>query len=100
MESVRPQRKAGRVAISGRACHMHYVVMPEVAEGWGESIVVDRSVHPPIVSKLEYEMLGWPHDDLLESFPVYVVTERLAIALEGSGMTGFSFDEVLITTSE
>jgi hypothetical protein len=79
---------------------MYYIVEPEVAGGWGEATVADRSVNPPLVSKLEYEFHGWLGDDLLRTTPCYIVTERLAIALERSGMTGFSFDDVLITRSE
>ena len=53
---------------------MQYVyIEPEVAGGLGDHTVMDRSVHPPIVSKLHYQMEGWLGDALLESFPVFIV---------------------------
>ncbi|GIG21270.1 hypothetical protein Cch01nite_19940 [Cellulomonas chitinilytica] len=77
-----------------------YVLEPEVAGGWGDGTVVDREFHPPIVSRLVYEFDGWLGDDLVTTFPVYIVTDRLRRALESSGLTGFSFDSVTVTRSE
>jgi hypothetical protein len=79
---------------------MYFEVEPEVAGHLGKSSVVDRSIYPPTVSKLEYQLDDWLGGDLLTSFPVYIVTERLALALEGVKPTGFSLDLVAITTSE
>ncbi|MCU0864038.1 MAG: hypothetical protein MUC36_09615 [Planctomycetes bacterium] len=72
---------------------------PEVAGELGDGSVLDTSVHPPIVSKLEYILSGWLGDDLLESFPCYVVTERLAKELQASACTGYRLDDVEVVTS-
>jgi hypothetical protein len=50
---------------------------PEVAGGLGQRTVMDTTVHPPLVSVLEYEFDGWLGDDLLESFPCFIISERL-----------------------
>ncbi len=60
---------------------------------------MDRSVHPPIVSKLHYEFDGWPDDALLTSFPCFIVTETAKKKLQSVGPTGIRFDEVEVTTS-
>ena len=33
----------------------YFYIQPEVAGGLGKNTVMDRSVHPPIVSRLHYE---------------------------------------------
>ncbi len=77
------------------------VIRPEVAGGWGEHTVVhDRSVHPPILSKLHYEFDGWLGDVLLTSFPVFIIAESAKKKLEAIGATGVKFDEVEVSTSE
>lgn len=72
---------------------------PEVAGELGANTQMDVSVHPPRVSHLHYRFEGWLGDDLLESFPCYLVTERLADALRRSNLTGWSLLPVEITTS-
>jgi hypothetical protein len=51
----------------------YWVLKPEVAGGLGESTVIDRHTHPPIVHRLHYEVQTWLGD------------------------TGCSFDTVLVT---
>ena len=75
------------------------ILEPEVAGGWGDETVADTAVHPPIVSRLHYEFEGWLGDELLASFPCFIVSERVAAALEASRLTGFALDEVTISTS-
>jgi hypothetical protein len=79
---------------------MFYVLEPEVAGGLGESSQIDTTTHPPTVTQLEYEFEGWLGDDLLETFPCFIVTERLRDALQQAHVTGASFDDVTVTTSE
>jgi hypothetical protein len=78
----------------------YFVLEPEIAGGWGERTVADTSVFPPEVSSLHYRFDGWLGDELLEAFPCFVVTERLATRLRRSGFTGFRLQAVEITTSE
>lgn len=76
-----------------------YTIEPEVAGGLGADTVMDTSVHPPRVDRLVYEFAGWLGDDLLEAFPCFIVTERLAEALRDSGLTGFQFAELAVSTT-
>lgn len=79
---------------------MYYYIEPEVAGGWGAKTVADTSVHPPQVSKLHYEFAGWLGDDLIESFPCFIVTDVLKNALEHSDLSGFFFEDVLVTKAD
>jgi len=73
---------------------MFYYVEPETAGGLGDGTVMDTAVTPPYVSVLEYEFSGWMGDELLESFPCFVVTLNLARALKQNQFTGFTLDTV------
>lgn len=79
---------------------MSYVLEPEVAGGWGPDTDADTSVHPPLVRRLVYQFEDWLGDDLLETFPCFVVTTRLAEAIRKSQLTGYSLEPIAITTSE
>lgn len=77
-----------------------YLIEPEVAGGLGPGTVMDRSTHPPRVDVLEYQFAGWMGDDLLEAFPCYVITERLAALLEQSPLTGYTLADLTVTTTD
>jgi hypothetical protein len=79
---------------------MHRSVRPEVAGGFGEQTELDFSVSPPDVVKLNYEFSGWLGDDILETYPCFIVTERLRVQVEEAGLTGMHFDSVVISKSE
>jgi len=79
---------------------MFHSLEPEVAGGFGQNTILDNSTHPPIVRRLHYELDGWLGDDLLESFPCYIITDRLRTLIEEVGATGYAFDSVEVTTSE
>lgn len=79
---------------------MSYVLEPEVAGGWGPGTDADTSVHPPLVRRLVYQFEDWFGDDLLETFPCFVVTTRLAEAIRKSQLTGYSLEPIAITISE
>lgn len=72
-------------------------IEPEVAGGLGPGSILDRSVHPPLVQRLEYELAGWLGDDLVEAFPCLLVTESLATVLVEAEITGFELDDVTMT---
>lgn len=77
---------------------MSFIILePEVAGEWGPHTIADVSVHPPRVERLHYEFHGWLWDDLLESFPCFIVTDRLASELRQSGLTGFVLDDVEVS---
>ncbi len=78
-----------------------YILEPEVAGSiYGDESVIDSSVHPPCVKRLDYRFDGWMGDDVLESFPCYIATTKLAGSLKQAGMTGVEFDEVKVSKSE
>lgn len=70
---------------------------PEVPGRWGEQTQADVSVHPPVVTTLDVEFAGWLGDDLVETFPCYLVSHRLADALGATALTGFVLDDVVIS---
>jgi hypothetical protein len=91
---------AERQALGADTAFMSFTMLqPEVAGGWGPKTVVDVSVHPPRVARLHYEFDGWLGDDLLECFPCFVVSNRLARELERSNLTGFVLGDVDISTT-
>lgn len=77
----------------------YFEVKPEVAGQIGPSSVLDASVHPPIVTRLEYEFYGWDGSELLESFPCFIVSESLAESMQDAGLSGFSLDDVKVSIS-
>jgi hypothetical protein len=76
-----------------------YFLEPEVAGGLGEFTIIDRSVFPPAVTSLHYVFDGWLGDDILESFPCFIVTDRLASGLVERRFSGIALDTVHITVS-
>ncbi|MED5526902.1 MAG: hypothetical protein VX447_19410 [Pseudomonadota bacterium] len=79
---------------------MYFYVEPEVSGGFGDNTVVDTSTHPPLVSKLHYQFDGWLGDDLLETFPCYVVSALLAKEIELAGLTGYTLGDLETSKSE
>lgn len=77
---------------------MRYLLLqPEVAGGLREQTTMDASVHPPVVTQLHYEVLDWLGDDLLESFPCFLISPEAAAALTAAGMRSFALADALIT---
>lgn len=79
---------------------MPYILEPEVAGGWGTDTIADTSCHPPVVSKLIYEFEGWSGDDLLTSFPCFIVTKQLADSIHSSSLNGYELAPVQVTKSD
>jgi hypothetical protein len=80
-----------------------FLLHPEVAGGWGHSTkVADQSGESdvPNVTQLEYAFEGWLGDELLESFPCFIVTESLAKDLTAAGLSGVAFDEVKVSKTD
>jgi hypothetical protein len=73
---------------------------PEVAGGLGPDATIDNSVFPPRIRRLHYQFDGWLGDDLLETFPCFIVSSRLKEAIEQTGLSGFCFDDVHVSISE
>lgn len=79
---------------------MFKIIEPEVSGGLGEDTKLDNSVHPPKVFNLHYQFDGWMGDDIVESFPCYIVTDDLKKSIENVKLTGIAFDFVKITKSD
>lgn len=79
----------------------YFALEPEVAGELGEHTVMDTSVHPPVVTRLHYEIgYGWGGDELLESFPCYIVTETIADRLISASLSGFRVEDAEVTLTE
>lgn len=79
---------------------MYKYIEPEVAGGLGIETIIDNSVHPPIIKKLHYEFSGWLGDDILETFPCFIVSENLMNDIKKHQLTGVSFNDAIITKSK
>jgi hypothetical protein len=78
----------------------YFFLEPEVAGGVGERIVMDLKFHPPVVTRLVYEVDGWLGDALLEGFPCWIATEAAAEGIRSAQLTGVAFGEVEVTRSD
>lgn len=78
----------------------YFILDPEVPGGLGPNTLMDRSVHPPIITKLHFEMDGWMGDDIVQSFPCYLATERLKARMEEIKASGLTFAHAEITASD
>jgi|tagenome__1003787_1003787.scaffolds.fasta_scaffold20759984_2 hypothetical protein len=77
-----------------------YTVEPEVAGGLGKGSILDRTSGNRVVQKLNYEFDGWPVDELLESTPCFIASEKLRSEIEHAKLEGVWFDNVEITKSD
>jgi hypothetical protein len=75
----------------------HYVLEPEVAGGIGKNTTLDRTAHPPVPIKFNYEFSGWLGDSLLETVASFIVTKSLGEQIKSSNLTGATFGEVEIS---
>jgi len=73
---------------------VHCGVEPEVPGELGENTRLDSSNYPPEVGGLHFVFKTWLGDDLVECFPVLLVSDRLKIALKKSDLTGYLFQEL------
>jgi hypothetical protein len=78
----------------------YFLLGPEVAGGLGQHTVADRSVHPPVIRKLHHEFDGWLGGEVLESFPCFLVTDRVGNAMSMNKLSGFELADVEVTCSE
>ncbi|MFC3324272.1 hypothetical protein [Mesorhizobium cantuariense] len=78
----------------------YYYLEPEVSGGFGDNVILDASVHPPLITRLHYEFDGWLGDSMVTSFPCYLVTEDVKEKILKSEFSGVTFDKVEVTTSE
>lgn len=77
-----------------------YRVSPEVPGGFGETTILDSTIHPPTVTRLHFVFAGWMGDDLVESFPCHLASERLRNAIETAELSGLAFTDVVVEVDE
>lgn len=79
----------------------YYILDPEVAGGWGKNTVFTRTPgRPTMVHKLHYNFDGWLGDELLETVPCFIVTQKLADLIQAARATGAEFDHVEVSKSK
>jgi hypothetical protein len=72
----------------------YFTVEPDVAAGWGEHTVFTRAPGKrTVVHKLHYQFDGWLGDELLETSPCFIVSERIARKIELAQLRGARFEE-------
>lgn len=77
----------------------YYQLEPEVAGQLGEECEMDRSVHPPDVTKLHYEFHGWQGDDLLTTVANFIVSDPVRESLTSRDLSGYTIDDVTVSKS-
>ncbi|WP_426303951.1 hypothetical protein ACN9MJ_13105 [Acidovorax facilis] len=78
----------------------YYFIEPEVAGGFGEETVIDRSSGRMEVKVLHYKFEGWLGDELLESTPCFIASEQLAARIKDENLSGVGIDKVKVTKSD
>ena len=67
---------------------MAFVLEPHVAGELGSKTKLDPTTHPPTVQELHYVFDSSDSDDIVESFPVFLVSAELATSIASSKLTG------------
>jgi hypothetical protein len=78
---------------------MPFSLEPLVAGELGEGTQLDASTHPPKVAAVEYLLDAPTDDDLIESFPVFLVSDWLAERLVSARLEGFVLDDARVVPS-
>lgn len=60
---------------------------------------MDTSTHPPVVTDVEYLLDAPVEADLIESFPVFLISVALAEALTSAGLSGFELEDARVLPS-
>ncbi len=76
-----------------------YILEPLVAGELGEETVLDAGTHPPLVRSVEFVLDSPTEEDLVESFPVFLVSEQLGASLTAAGLVGFTLDDANVHPS-
>ena len=77
----------------------YYTLSPEVAGELGDRTELDNTVHPPIVTHLHYQFSDWLGDELVESFPCFMISTTLGAAAVQAGLSGFVLADAETTLS-
>ena len=83
-----------------------YMLEPEVAGEIGENTIYDNfddvkyRCAKPEISKLHFIFSGWLGDDIIESTPCFIVTDKLKTEIEKNELIGCEFQDVEISLSD
>lgn len=78
----------------------YFLLEPEVPATMGGRTVLDSTVHPPVVTWLSLELCDQTNASIIECFPCFAITEKLAHYLQVSRLTGYSLGEMEMTLSD
>jgi len=69
------------------------VLEPLVAGELGDRTQLDTTTYPPLVRHVDFVRDLPTEEDLIESFPVFLVSEELASVLTAANLSGFQLDD-------
>lgn len=69
-------------------------VEPKVSGELGPDAVLNTSTWPPVVEYFQFAFDAWRGEDIVETFPTFLVTDRLRRALQSASITGLVFGHV------
>jgi hypothetical protein len=78
----------------------HYLVMPEVPGHLDHAMDIDHRAVPHAIASLRLVFDDWLGDSIVEVFPAFLVTEKLARALQSANLTGFEFADAEVSWSD
>ena len=78
----------------------YWKIAPEIPAEIGSNTVMDTRFHPPRVERLHLEFVGWLGSDLIECFPCYAVSSRLALSLGRAELRGFEIEGLEMTLDD
>jgi hypothetical protein len=79
---------------------MAFALEPHVAGELGSKTKLDPTTHPPSVEELHYVFDSAESDDIVETFPVFLVSPRLAASIASRELTGARFAAVQCSLRE
>lgn len=77
-----------------------YILEPNVPGGFGSPTVGDFDVQPPLIQSLHLEIDDSEVDEIIQCFPCYLISSRLADSFAQSALTGYSLDSAIVEASE
>jgi hypothetical protein len=98
--SIGTRPRLALLAVARSQKMKYYCLEPEVAGDTGDNTVADWTIHPPVVSKLHYEMEFRPDDALLATHPCWIATVAAMNAIKSAKLTGATFGDVEVTMVE
>lgn len=83
-----------------------FMIEPEVAGELGENTIYENyddvvnEGERAKISHLHFVFYGWLGDDILETTPCFLVSEKLKETIEKSDLSGYEFENIEVTLSE